>query len=152
MPSVPLGLRNKNPGNIRPSNPPWQGAVGENGGFVVFDTMANGLRALGKQLLAYYDKRGINTIGSYVDDQGVEHEGAINRWAPSNENHTDNYIAFMCSPAVLNCKPTDKFDFHDPNFLYWAMTGIGEEEQGHDAFTQNVSDADITAGVAAALG
>ena len=39
MSDLPLGLRNNNPGNIRPSNPPWQGATGENGGFVVFDTM-----------------------------------------------------------------------------------------------------------------
>jgi hypothetical protein len=136
---LPLGIRNKNIGNIRPSNPPWQGAVGENGGFVVFDTMPNGIRALAKQLMAYQDKYGINTV-----------RGAINRWAPPNENQTSGYIALVCT--VLECGQDDHFNFHDPDFLFWMVTAIGEEENGHDAFTHNVTDADINAGVNAALG
>jgi hypothetical protein len=134
----PLGLRNNNPGNIRPSTPPWQGAVGQSGGFVIFDTMANGIRALAKQLIAYQDRYGVKTVRQ-----------AITRWAPSNENDTAGYVAFVCS--VLNCGPDDSFDFHSADFLYWMVTAIGEEENGHDAFTQTVTDADINAGVAAAL-
>jgi len=136
--ALPLGLRNNNPGNIRPSNPGWFGAIGTNGGFVVFDSMVDGIRALARQLLVYHDKYGIDTVRQ-----------AISRWAPGNENNTDAYIAFVCS--VLSCQPDDRFDFHNADFMYWMVTAIGEEENGHDAFTQNVSDADINAGVAAAL-
>lgn len=134
-----LGLRNRNPGNLRPSQPPWQGVIGENGGFVVFDTLVNGIRALAKQLVVYQERYGIRTVRQ-----------TISRWAPgSDHNDTQAYIAFVCS--VLGCKPDDEFDFHDQDFLFWMVTAIGEEENGHDAFTQNVSDADIDAGVAAAL-
>lgn len=136
---TPLGLRNKNPGNIRPSNPPWQGSVGQNGGFVVFDTMANGIRALAKQLLVYQDRYGIKTV-----------RAAISRWAPpADHNDTNAYIAMVCS--VLDCNQDDEFNFHDADFLYWIVTAIGEQENGHDAFTHTVSDADIDAGIAAAL-
>lgn len=112
--------------------------MGENSGFVVFDTMTNGIRALCKQLIAYQDRYGIKTV-----------RGAISRWAPGNENNTDAYIAFVC--GVLSCQPDDEFDFHSPDFLYWIVTAIGEEENGHDAFTHTVTDADINAGIAAAL-
>lgn len=135
---LPLGLRQNNPGNLRPSNPPWQGETGAANGFAVFDTMANGLRAMGKQIIAYHDAHGIDTVA-----------GTIARWAPSNENNTAAYTSFVCS--VLSCNPDDVFDFHDPDFLFWIITAIGEEEQGHDAFTQNVSDAQITQAVQDAL-
>jgi hypothetical protein len=128
-----------NPGNIRPSNPSWQGAVGQSKGFVVFDTMVNGVRALCRQLLVYQDRYGIKTVRQ-----------VISRWAPPSDNNpTDAYIAFVCS--VLNCQPDDAFNFRNADWLYWMVTAIGEEENGHDAFTQNVTDADINAGVSAAL-
>lgn len=135
---LPLGLRQNNPGNMRPSSPPFQGDIGANGGFVVFDTMENGIRALAKNLLAYY-ARGIDTVAE-----------AINRWAPSaDHNNTAAYIAFVCS--VLSCKPDDQFNFRDPDFLFWMVTAIGEQEQGHDAFLNNVTDQQIEAGIASAL-
>ena len=136
---LPLGLRNRNPGNLRPSTPPWNGTVGENGGFAVFDTIESGIRALCKQLMAYQDRYGVRTVRQ-----------AISRWAPGNENDTAGYIAFVCS--VLECKPDDEFDFHNKDFLFWMVTAIGEEENGHDAFLQNVTDEQITLGVQMALG
>ncbi len=135
---LPLSIRNRNIGNLRPSNPPWQGTIGENGGFAVFDTMMNGIRALCRQLLVYQDRYGIKTVRQ-----------VINRWAPSGENNTSSYIAFV--DGVLGCGPDDEFDFRDPAWLFWMVTAIGEEEAGHDAFLHNVSDADIDAGIAAAL-
>src|SRR5574339_226661 len=120
--TLPLGLRNNNPGNLRPSEPPFRGAIGENKGFVVFDTMHNGLRAAAKLLITYQDRYDINTPRK-----------AIERWAPGSENDTAAYIAFVCS--VLECKPDDKFDFHNVDFLFWMLTAIGEQENGHAAFT-----------------
>jgi hypothetical protein len=139
MPAIPLSIRNNNPGNVRPMSPAPQGAIGVNGGFIVFDTMENGIRWLAKQLMIYQDNHGIDTVAA-----------AIDRWAPgSDHNDTAAYVAFVCS--VLGCKPDDRFDFHDPDFLFWMVTAIGEEESGHDAFTHSVSDAQIEAGIQEAL-
>ena len=136
--TTPLGLRNNNPGNIRPSLPSWNGTVGANGGFVVFDTMLHGIRALAKQLLAYYDRYHIDTVRE-----------AINRWAPSSENDTEAYVAFVAH--VLEVGPDDELNFHNYDTLYWLVVAIGEQENGHDAFTHTVSDSVLAAGVHAAL-
>lgn len=138
--SLPLSIRNRNPGNIRPRDPPWQGAVGENGGFVVFDSMASGLRALAKQIIVYQEgRRHLKTVRQ-----------VISTWAPPGDhNDTNAYIAMVCT--VLDCNADDEFQFRNADFLFWIATAIGEQESGHDAFTHNVSDADIDAGVAAAL-
>lgn len=135
---LPLGLRNRNPGNIRIGPIAWQGQIGENKGFAVFDTMRNGLRALVRLLLIYQDRYGINTVRKTIE-----------RWAPSTENNTEAYIAAAC--AVLECKPDDKFNFHNTDFLFWMTTAIGSHENGAKAFAENVSDADIEAAIAEAL-
>lgn len=137
---IPLGLRNNNPGNLRPSAPPWQGEADENGGFVVFDTMANGVRALAKNLLAYFDSHGLNTI-----------RGIISRWAPpSDNNDTEAYIKSVCEACDVG--PDAKLNLHDPDTLYWLVVGIGEHENGASAFHSYVDQAETDAGVYAALG
>jgi hypothetical protein len=136
---LPLSLRQNNPGNLRPTPTPWLGQVGAQNGFCVFDTMVHGVRALAKNLLAYQDLHGIRTVRQ-----------AISRWAPSGENATGAYIAFVCTVCCV--EPDDKLDFHDVDTLFWLVTAIGEQEAGHAAFTQNVSDADLDAGVHMALG
>ena len=138
MARLPLGLLNQNPGNIRPSIPPWNGTIGANGGFVVFDTMQHGIRALAKQLLAYYDRYSIDTVRE-----------AINRWAPPSENDTGSYVNFVSH--VLEVGPDEELDFRNYDTLYWLVVAIGEQENGHDAFTHTVSDSTIAAGVHAAL-
>lgn len=140
---LPLGLRNNNPGNLEPGG--WQGelGVGDGGRFARYDTMENGIRGLAKNLIAY--QRHTDGNGGKIDTV----REAISRWAPGNENNTAAYVAFVCS--VLECKPDDAFDFTDPDFLFWMVTAIGEEENGHDAFLQNVTDAQIEAGINAAL-
>ncbi|MGV2873499.1 virion protein [Colwellia sp. E150_009] len=81
--SLPLGIRNNNPGNIRATGnwQEWQGAIGENQGFIVFDTPENGLRALARTLSTYKNIYGLNSINQI-----------INRWAPTDENDTQSYI------------------------------------------------------------
>lgn len=76
------GLRNNNPGNIRASSIAWQGKTGNDGTFEIFATAADGIRALGRNLLAYQNKHGDATIAQL-----------ITRWAPANENNTAAYIA-----------------------------------------------------------
>ncbi len=85
---TPRGLRNNNPGNIRLSNTDWEGKVpnkdNTDGSFEQFTTKAYGVRALILLLRTYYSKHGLKTI-----------TGIIKRFAPSNENHTENYIKFV---------------------------------------------------------
>ncbi len=136
---LPLGLRQFNPGNLRPSNPEWQGTIGEGSGFAIFDSMQNGIRALCKQIIAYQEgRRGLQTVRE-----------VISTWAPSNENDTGAYITAVCH--MLDCNPDDKFKFRDPDFLFWIASAIGMHENGPKAFSENVTDDDIDAGVAAAL-
>lgn len=144
MVALTRGLRNNNPGNIEyGAFTKKYGATGSDGRFATFSTMIEGIRAIAELLVVYSvqpDGKGgkIDTVRE-----------AISRWAPSNENHTAAYIALVCT--LLDCNQDDEFDFNDPNFLFWMVTGIGEEENGPAAFTHFVSDADIVEGVRLAL-
>lgn len=82
--SLPRGLRNNNPGNIRKSGDDWQGLSSrhDDGEFFIFTNPFWGLRALARILINYRRKHDINTI-----------RGIIERYAPSNENDTEVYIA-----------------------------------------------------------
>src|SRR4051812_46965540 len=52
---LPRGIRNNNPGNIRflPAASAWRGQIGSDGSFGIYDTPANGVRAIAKQLQKY---------------------------------------------------------------------------------------------------
>lgn len=80
----PRGIRNNNPGNIRYDGvTPWRGMVSvDGGGFVVFDTPENGIRAMARVLTNYERVHGLNTVA-----------GIIGRWAPATENDTRAYVA-----------------------------------------------------------
>lgn len=73
------GFRNNNPGNLTYGTP-WNGVVGNDGPYAVFDTLQNGIRALGKDLLAKMG-RGLTTIRSIVTV-----------YAPPSDNPTESYI------------------------------------------------------------
>lgn len=74
-----------NPLNIRYSEVnQWLGQTGEKNGFCVFSEEKYGWRAAFILLRNYY-KKGFRTISQI-----------INRFAPSSENPTSNYIQFVC--------------------------------------------------------
>lgn len=82
---LPLGLRNNNPGNIRVTSDQWQGMIGSNGGFVTFQDVSWGIRAmatiLGNDILS-----GKNTIRKLITE-----------YAPPIENNTNAYINNVAS-------------------------------------------------------
>ena len=86
--TLPRGLRNNNPGNIKLSSTPWKGKIppGENtdGTFEQFKTMDYGTRAMIKVLQTYYTRYGLNTIKTLLA-----------RYAPNSENPTSNYVDFV---------------------------------------------------------
>lgn len=93
----PLGLRNNNPGNIRPDGvSQWQGAVGENKGFIVFSSMAYGIRAW---LINYRSQIVLHDIHTLQE--------LIHRYAPAKDNNNEAaYVAAVTMQTGI--KGTDK--------------------------------------------
>lgn len=112
------GLRNNNPGNIKfavPNN--WRGQIGvDDKGFVIFDSMANGVRALGI-LLRNYSGMGLNTV-----------EKIISRWsATDREPYIRNVSLWLGvnpqSPLDVNARLTE------------LAAGIIRQENGKQPFS-----------------
>jgi hypothetical protein len=81
---TPRGIRNNNPGNIEwipDERRRWRGMIGRDGRYGIFDTAANGVRAIGGEIRANF-RRGENTIRQVISE-----------WAPPSENNTASYIA-----------------------------------------------------------
>ena len=80
------GIRLNNPTNLRHSRDKWQGKAAEqpDSEFVAFVSIPYGFRAATRNLLTY-ESRGTNTVREIIA-----------KWAPSNENDTDKYIADVC--------------------------------------------------------
>lgn len=110
------GVRNANPGNIRKSKDQWEGAIGDDGEFVIFDSPESGVRALGKNLLSY-GRQGYDSI-----------EKIINRWAPPNENDTQAYIDSVV--AATGIPATQSLDLSDPDTLSSLAQAISFHETG----------------------
>lgn len=132
--SLPRGIRNNNPGNIRDDGTAWQGKAGaDSGGFLIFIDMSWGTRALGKDLLSKIGK-GENTITSI-----------ITAYAPSSDNNdVPAYIASVSGDtgidpgAVLGT---------DSTTLAALIRAIANHENGQDASLQYLTDQDIQGGI-----
>lgn len=133
---TPRGIRNKNPGNIERNAMRWQGMAKEQTDprFVVFESMAHGVRAAAKVLLTYYRKHKLNTV-----------RGIINRWAPMSENNTGAYIRAVCKAALV--EPDQPLPMTHEQTLRVLLRAIFHHENGGHF----VSDADIAQGVKMAL-
>ena len=89
------GERNNNPGNIRINSAwTWQGQTGaDSDGYVIFNTVENGVRAMTKDLKTKI-ARGLNTIAKIIPV-----------YAPEFENPTSTYITRVSEWAAT---PKDK--------------------------------------------
>ena len=110
------GVRNSNPGNLRKSKDQWEGAIGDDGEFVIFDSPESGVRALAKNLQSY-GRQGYDSI-----------EKIINRWAPPSENDTKSYIDSVV--AATGIPATQSLDLSDPDTLSSLAQAIGFHETG----------------------
>lgn len=111
------GYKNKNPGNIRMTDTLWIGeVVGEDKDFKTFSTMPYGYRAL-FALLREYMTKGYDTI-----------EKIINRYAPSNENATEEYIKTVSRKSGI---PREQFlTFADVSKVKDIVAAISYVENG----------------------
>lgn len=122
--TAPRGIRNNNPGNLRYYSPiNWVGQLGDDGGgYAVFDKMENGIRASFINLRTYYQKHGLDTI-----------EEIIKRWAPKEENPTNNYINFVSEKTGI--KRNVAFTFNEANAvkildaIFWFENGERVDQQ-----------------------
>ncbi len=130
--SLPRGIRNYNPGNLRRSADPWQGRAAEQTDpeFFQFASAKWGIRALARTLIAYQDRVGLTTI-----------KQMIGRWAPPNENDTGAYVRAVA--ASVGIGPGDKIDVHDYAVLHPLTLAIIRHENSQQPYT----DAEIDAGL-----
>lgn len=135
------GVRNNNPGNIdfNPRND-WVGQLGLELGaskprFARFDSPENGIRALGKLLIAYRGKDGMPGVGGKGIDTVLE---TINRWAPSNENDTKSYA--LAVAKRLGVRTADPINIKDPATLRVFVESIIIHENGGNPYKAEVID------------
>lgn len=120
MKTLPRGIRNQSPGNIRWGDP-WQGLVPQDQrtdpAFCQFTSAAYGIRAMAVTLITYQDKHKILTV-----------EDAIDRWAPPNENNT---LAYQVAVAkAVGVSTNQVIDFHDYRVLRPLVEAIIRHENG----------------------
>lgn len=127
----PLGLRQFNPGNIRPGAG-FLGETGAGGGYAQFESPEYGLRALSRLLGTYGQKRGVNTL-----------RGLVSRYAPKSDNPEsfENYIKYMSDK--LGVDPDEEIDLAGRRAeLIPAIVGF---EQGQQPFSEDQISRAITA-------
>jgi len=134
--SGPLTYRNNNPGAIRADSTRWVGATGSNGGFVTFNSPADGFRAQTVLLNNYYEKHGLTTTREMIE-----------RWAPPNENPTESYIADITAATGVGADEDISDRWYDPEFRFKFQKAMTIRETGGDAFTQYFSESDLSAGL-----
>ena len=108
MENAPLGIRNNNPGNLRP--------VGKETGFQKFESMEDGIVAAAKNLQGYV-RKGYDTV-----------EKIINRWAPPKENDTGSYVKSVA--AKIGVSAGDKLNLKDPRAMKELLKAIFAVENG----------------------
>ena len=127
---LPLGLRQRNPGNIRPGAG-FIGESGDGGGYATFGSDDEGLRAIQKLLMTYGDKYDIKTLRQLA-----------NRYAPPSDNNpTDSYIDFLSDKTGIGAD--DEINLAESgSSIIPAIVGF---EQGQQPYSQAQIDRAIRA-------
>ena len=137
-PTVPRGIRNANPGNIR-WGAAWQGLVPSaqrsDPSFCQFTDPVYGIRAIAKVMLTYADVYHLNTV-----------QGVIGRWAPPNENNTAAYVLSVAQSMGVG--PAVPIDVHVDTVMCSLVKAIIQHENGQQPYP----DALIEQGVSLAGG
>lgn len=129
------GIRNNNPGNIEFAG---QDGATSDGRFAQFRTPFEGLRALSRQLLRYYDGKTTGKQLRTVSD-------IVSTWAPKNENDTLAYIAHISQ--MLGVSPDAQINLRDPNVMATMMNGIIQKENGRNPYGDEMVRAAGTAAI-----
>lgn len=112
--SIPRGIRNNNPLNIRRSKDKWKGmrALQSDAQFVQFESLEWGWRAAFYLLTrTYYHKYRLYTIRAIVT-----------KWAPAIENNTKAYIANVS--RLTGIDPDEPIGIPSDQPARWIAVGI----------------------------
>lgn len=124
-------FRNNNPGNLVFANQEGASleAANSNGEqrFAKFNTPEEGIRGLANQVSSYYE--GTSKAAGYEKLQTVS--SIISKWAPPNENNTNQYIKNVCD--YLGVSPNEKIDASDPEVMTRLVRAIATKEGGNPA-------------------
>ncbi len=118
--SLPRGIRNKNPLNIRENQRvdfAWEGEhlLDLDGEFEEFIDPRYGYRAA-TRILQSYARRNIKTL-----------EDIISTWAPSNENDTENYISVVEKRSGINRYTQVSKDQYADLFAAMTLVELGQQ-------------------------
>lgn len=122
--SMPRGVRNNNPGNIRLGDQ-WKGlcSVQMDKSFCQFESPQYGIRAMGYILRnSYFLRMHLNTVRKIIQ-----------RWAPNTENDTDSYVGTVSK--ALGVREDDYIDLRTDNYLGDFVQAIIKHENGSQPYT-----------------
>jgi len=118
--SLPKGIRNNNPGNLR---------TGPGGSFGIYGTAAEGLTALQHQLMLYFT--GKSRAAGFQKLQSVR--DIISTYAPKNENNTAAYIQAVAKGMGISADA--KLNLNDPGQMAALMRNIVLHENGQNPYS-----------------
>ena len=112
--------------NIRAGSAKWIGMTGTRKGFVEFDNREHAIRAWLVLMRTYRHRYGCNTIRKIVS-----------RFAPPNENNTEDYIAYCCRVTGLTADE-ELMTSHDYGHLAVAMAKMETATVVSTVFVQDI--------------
>lgn len=124
---ISRGYKNNNPGNIRINSDVFEGEVRPSAdkSFKQFKSMAYGYRAMFIVIRTYIQRHKLNTI-----------RGIISRYAPSNENHTENYINVVSERSGIPAD--DPIDTNSKEQMTRIVAAMSFVENGVEADMSDV--------------
>lgn len=134
--SLPRGIRNNNPGNIKRGSSAWKGKIpfiqSTDTTFEQFTTVEYGIRAMMVLVSNYYNKNGLKTVSAI-----------IKKWAPSGaENpHQTNYINHVVKKIpIKGLTATTPINVNDKYILCELVLAMCEFENGISALHGSLTD------------
>lgn len=136
--TLPRGIRNHNPGNIRRDRTPWQGLADDQTDpeFFRFVSAEWGIRATARILITYRDKHRIKRL-----------QTIINRWAPPDgerqdgQRYTQNTQAYIDHVARLTgFAPDQNLDLHSYKHVRPLVEAMIRHENGMQPYSREEID------------
>lgn len=123
--TIPRGIRNNNPGNVRKGTP-WHGMAADqpDEDYITFVTPEYGIRAMARILRTYRERHHLKTI-----------KGIVSRWAPPIENPTDRYIDFVAGKMGVMADDFLTFTDNQVADLVAALVQFENGQQPYDRAT-----------------
>lgn len=125
----PRGIRNNNPGNINYAGQDGAALERPGGRFARFETAFDGLKAMARQLLRYFDGKTTGKPLQTLTD-------IISTWAPGSENNTGAYIKRLA--GMMGVSPDAVLNLRDPNTMSTLMGGIISHENGRNPYSSEM--------------